>query len=263
MDKSVKGWVARYLLHRIRKWDVRTSNGVDCFVANSHFISRRINKIYRRESVVIYPPVDVEAFSFREQKEDFYLTAARMVPYKKVDLIVEAFAKMPDKKLIVIGDGPDLKKVKNKAGPNVTFLGHQPFEVLKDHMARAKAFVYAAEEDFGIAVVEALASGTPVVAYGKGGALETVRGLDQSNPTGVFFKAQTVDSLIGGIEGFESRAEDIKPEHCREAVLKFNIGRFREDFTELVETSWEELQQQGAGNGRLPKLEVRAGGIAE
>ena len=186
--RGPKSWLARAILHHIRLWDVRTANGVDYFIANSHFIQRRIWKVYRREAEVIYPPVDVSAFSMYEKKEDFYLTASRMVPYKKMDVIVQAFSGMPDKKLVVIGDGPGFAKIKAHAGPNVTLLGYQSFEVLRDHMQRARAFIFAAEEDFGIVPVEAQACGTPVIAYGKGGALETVRGLHRSDqPTGVFF----------------------------------------------------------------------------
>ena len=177
--KGVKGKIAKAILHYMRMWDVRTANGVDFFIANSEFIAKRIKKCYRREAAVIYPPVDVEAFKMREEKEDFYLTASRMVPYKKMDLIVEAFSRMPDKKLVVIGDGPDFGKIKSKATNNITLLGYQPFGVLKDYMQKAKAFVFAAEEDFGITPVEAQACGTPVIAFGKGGALETVKGLDE------------------------------------------------------------------------------------
>ncbi|WP_028988633.1 glycosyltransferase family 4 protein [Thermithiobacillus tepidarius DSM 3134] len=177
LDKGIKGWLARWMLHKLRMWDVRTANGVDVFIANSHFIARRIWKVYRREAEVIYPPVDVESFPLHEEKEDFYLAASRMVPYKRMDVIVEAFATMPDKRLVVIGDGPEFEKVKAKAGPNVELLGYQGSEVLRDYMQRAKAFVFAAEEDFGIMPVEAQACGTPVIAFGKGGALETIQGV--------------------------------------------------------------------------------------
>lgn len=177
LDKGIKGWLARWMLHKLRIWDVRTANGVDVFVANSRFIARRIWKVYRREAEVIYPPVDVESFPLHEEKEDFYLAASRMVPYKRMDLIVEAFATMPDKRLVVIGEGPEFEKVKAKAGPNVELLGYQGSEVLRDYMQRARAFVFAAEEDFGIMPVEAQACGTPVIAFGKGGVLETIRGV--------------------------------------------------------------------------------------
>ena len=233
LKRGLKGWLARWILHKIRLWDMRTANGVDAFVANSWFIARRIRKTYRREATVVYPPVDVAGFTLREQKDDFYLTASRMVPYKKVDLIVEAFSKMPQNKLVVIGDGPDFDKVKLKAGGNVTLLGYQNSEVLRDYMQRAKAFVLAAEEDFGIAPVEAQACGTPVIAFGKGGALETVRGLDHKSPTGLFFLEQTVPALIEAVERFET--QNFIPSVCRENALRFAPERFREELKAVIE----------------------------
>ncbi len=230
---GLNGWLARWILHKMRLWDIRTANGVDAFVANSRFIARRIRKTYRREATVVYPPVDVERFTLREQKDDFYLTVSRMAPYKKVDLIVEAFSKMPDNKLVVIGDGPDFDKIKLKAGGNVTLLGYQKSKVLTDYMQRAKAFVFAAEEDFGIALVEAQACGTPVIAFGKGGALETVRGLDQKSPTGLFFFEQSVPALIEAVERFE--AQNFIPSVCRENALRFAPERFREELTAVIE----------------------------
>lgn len=233
--KGVKSWIAKVILHYMRLWDYRTSNNVDYFIANSKFIAKRIWKCYRREADIIYPPVDVGAFELCEQKEDFYLTASRMVPYKKMDLIVEAFIKMPDKKLIVIGDGPDFAKIKAKAGKNVTLMGYQPFEVLKDHMQRAKAFVFAAEEDFGITPVEAQACGTPVIAFGKGGALETVVGLEKENPTGVFFKEQTVESICEAVSQFEEKQSIFLPENCRKNAERFSIERFIEEIQQYIE----------------------------
>ncbi|WP_031406915.1 glycosyltransferase family 4 protein [Geobacillus vulcani] len=243
LERGIKGWIAKAILHYIRNWDYRTANGVDYFVANSKFIARRIWKVYRREADVIYPPVDVSAFSFHDKKEEFYLTASRMVPYKKVDLIVEAFSKMPDKKLVVIGDGPDFQKVKAKAGSNVELLGYQPFEVLRDYMQRAKAFVFAAEEDFGITPVEAQACGTPVIAYGKGGALETVRGYGQvEKPTGLFFEKQNVSSLVQSIELFEKISGDIRYQDCRENALRFSPERFRKEFEDYVNSKLENMR---------------------
>ncbi|HCB0513105.1 TPA: glycosyltransferase, partial [Klebsiella pneumoniae] len=149
LDKGMKGMVARWLLHKIRLWDCRTSNGVDHFIANSEFISRRIRKVYGRESKVIYPPVDVNRFGLCENKDDYYFTASRMVPYKRMDLIVEAFSQMPDKKLVVIGDGSEMSKIKAKASSNIELLGYQPNSVMQEYMQKAKGFVFAAEEDFG------------------------------------------------------------------------------------------------------------------
>lgn len=234
LNKGLKGLIAKLILHYMRIWDYRTSNNVDYFIANSKFIAKRIRKCYRREADVIYPPVDVDAFELCEQKEDFYLTASRMVPYKKMDLIVEAFSKMPDKKLIVIGDGPDFAKIKAKAGKNVTLMGYQPFDVLKDHMQRAKAFVFAAEEDFGITPVEAQACGTPVIAFGKGGALETVMGQDNEMPTGIFFEEQTVESISLAIDMFEKHYRKYVPINCRRNAERFSYERFLRDFREFV-----------------------------
>lgn len=237
LTKGIKGWLAKIILHYMRIWDTRTSNGVDYFIANSKFIAKRIWKCYRREADVIYPPVDVEAFEYCDQKEDFYLTASRMVPYKKMDLIVEAFTQMPDKKLIVIGTGPDFNKIQKIAEghDNIELMGYQPFNVLKEHMQKAKAFVFAAEEDFGITPVEAQACGTPVIAYGKGGALETVRGLEnQNNPTGVFFYKQDKESLIKAINYFENNLEKIQTEDCRKNALNFGIDKFKKDLEEYI-----------------------------
>ncbi len=237
LERGVKSWIARALLHYLRLWDSRTANGVDLFIANSRYIARRILKVYRRQAEVIYPPVDVEAFTLRQDKEDFYLTASRMVPYKRIDLIVEAFSQMPDKRLVVIGDGPEMPKVRAKAGPNVTLLGYQPFEVLRDYMQRAKAFVFAAEEDFGIAPVEAQACGTPVIAFGKGGAAETV----VAGETGIFFQDQNVSSLIKAIEEFEKLRFD--PLRVRKNAERFSSERFRREFAALIEREWSRFKE--------------------
>lgn len=244
LEKGIKAYLARTILHFIRNWDYRTANNVDYFIANSKFIGRRIWRVYRREASVVYPPVDVSSFVLKEEKEDFYLTASRMVPYKKVDLIVRAFAKMPSKKLIVIGEGPDFEKVKKQATSNVTLLGYQEFSVLKDHMQRAKAFVFAAEEDFGITPVEAQACGTPVIAFGKGGALETVKGLEHEQPTGVFFKEQTEDSIIKAIDTFEEVQHKCNPSDIREHAVKFSPERFREEFKKFVADAYSAKKKE-------------------
>lgn len=234
LTKGIKGWLAKLLLHYIRIWDYRTANGVDQFIAISHFIARRIRKVYGRESTVICPPVDVERFSLHEAKDDYYVTASRLVPYKRIDLIVEAFTRMPDKRLVVIGDGPEMAKIKELAGPNIQLLGQQPFELLLHHLQRAKAFVFAAEEDFGIAPLEAQACGTPVIAYGKGGAVETIRGLDAAQPSGVFFYRQDIPALIAAVELFEQHQDAIQAEHCRENALRFSPENFRSQLSALV-----------------------------
>lgn len=255
LDRGLKGWVAKWMLHKIRLWDARTANGVDRFIADSGFIARRIWKVYRRESTVIYPPVDVSRFTLHVEKEDFFLTASRMVPYKKMDLIVEAFSAMPDRRLVVIGEGPDWEKIRAKAGPNVTLLGYQPFDVLCDHMQRAKAFVFAAEEDFGITPVEAQACGTPVIAFGKGGALETVRDLSVSSPTGLFFDAQSVAALIDAVRLFDLEGRAIRPEDCRANAERFSVTQFQETLAAFIAQAWTEFRSQhpraGHGTDRL------------
>ena len=235
LASGFKSILARVLLHYIRGWDARSANGVDCIVANSHYIARRIKKAYQRDSTVIYPPVDVSGFLVGTHKDDFYLTASRMVPYKRMDLIVKAFSKTPERRLVVIGDGPDMAKIKAVAGPNVQIMGYQPFTVLRDHLQRARAFVYAAEEDFGISIVEAQACGTPVIAFGKGGALESVIGYPRERSTGVFFREQTLESLLEAVDCFERNSRRFEPRACRANAERFSAENFRAALTALVE----------------------------
>ena len=231
--------LARLILHYFRNWDVQSANPVDVFVTNSNYVARRIKKTYRREAVTIYPPVDTEQFCPGGYKEDFYLTVGRLAPYKRVDLLVRAFNGMPCKRLVVIGDGPDLKKIKRLAQPNVTLLGHQPAETIRTYMQRARAFVFAAEEDFGIAPVEAQACATPVIAYGRGGAVETV--ID--GKTGMFFWHQSSDSIVDAIEAFERR-RGWDTRLIRSNAERFSTGRFRESFVDLVWRQWREFAAQ-------------------
>lgn len=238
LDRGIKSIPTRMLLHYIRQWDYRTANNVDYFVANSRFIARRIWKVYRREAKVIHPPVKVSEFNLQEKKEDFYLAASRMVPYKKMDLIVAAFNQMPDRQLVVIGDGPGLKRVKANAQKNIEILGYQPTDVLRRYMQGARAFVFAAQEDFGITPVEAQACGTPVIAFGGGGSLETIRGLDYIYPTGVFFQEQTVKAVVEGVKLFEANERKIRPMACRQNAERFSVQRFCSEFERFVDESW-------------------------
>lgn len=245
LNRGLKGWITKIILHYIRLWDYRTANGVDAFIANSKFIARRIEKVYGRKAEVIYPPVDVQEFKLCNEKYDYYLTASRLVPYKKVKLIVEAFNHMPEKKLIVIGDGPDFTKTKAVAGENIIMMGYQPFEVLKEKMQHAKAFVFAAEEDFGITPVEAQACGTPVIAYGRGGALETVRDMRNSHePTGCFFDEQTVDSICEAVNDFETHYKIYTPNNCRKNAELFSIDRFKKQLREYIEQTKEKINYE-------------------
>ena len=237
LDRGLKGMLAKYFLHKIRIWDAASANRVDHYVANSRYIARRIEKIYGKPSDIIYPPVDVDKFTLREAKEDFYLTASRMVPYKKIDLIVEAFSQT-DKKLLVIGDGPDMAKIRSKAGKNVELLGFADDETMADLMRRAKAFVFAAEEDFGITPVEAQACGTPVICFGRGGARETV--LD--GESGLYFMEQNTKELLAAVAKFEQNYDKFEPVKIRENSLKFSRARFEAEIKSYVEKKYEEFK---------------------
>jgi glycosyltransferase involved in cell wall biosynthesis len=237
LDRGVKGAIARLLLHYFRMWDTRTANGVDHYVANSNFVAARIRKAYGRLATVIHPPVDVAEFTHAAEKEDFYLTVSRMVPYKRIPLIVEAFAAMPAKRLVVIGDGPEMATVRARAAPNITILGYQTKLAVSDHMRRARAFLFAAEEDFGIVALEAQACGTPVIAYGRGGALETVIGGEDAGfkRTGVFFFEQTSAAIIAAVEEFEAVNAKMSAAACRRNAMRFTRERFREEFRHEVD----------------------------
>jgi glycosyltransferase involved in cell wall biosynthesis len=237
LNKGLKGMYAKYVLNKMKKWDVSNSENVDFFIANSNYIAQRIKRIYNREATVIYPPVDIEFFSLEEQKEEYYFTASRLVLYKKTQLIVEAFNEMPHLKLIIAGEGPELKKLKEIAKSNIEFVGFVDNLKLKNLMQKAKGFVFAAEEDFGITPVEAQACGTPVIAFGKGGALETVVG----NKTGIFFNEQSVQNIKEAITTFE----DIKfdPKTIRENTIKFSKDRFENEIKSFVETKFKEQQE--------------------
>lgn len=239
LDRGIRSWLVRYLLHRVRKWDVTTSNRVDCFVANSNFIKRRITKVYRRDSKVIFPPVAVSDFSFTEKKKDFYLTASRMVPYKKMDIIVDAFTRMPEKRLKVIGTGSELKKIGAiaKGHSNIELLGYQSFSNLKANMQDAKGFIFAAEEDFGITPVEAQACGTPVIGYGKGGVLDSV----VDGKTGVLFDHQTAHDIVLAIQKFEQLKFD--PREIWNHAQQFSNEEFKNSFGRLVTEQWDKFNK--------------------
>lgn len=240
LGHGLPGWITRYLLHKLRMWDVLSANRVDYFIANSHHTARRIWRCYRREATVIYPPVNIENFSFSPDKQDFYLTVSRLVSYKQVSLIVRAFNQM-QKKLVVIGTGPEMKKIRKMANSNIQILGWQPDEVVKKYMAHAKGFVYAACEDFGIALVEAQACGTPVIAYDAGGAKETVRDIRTwgETGTGILFEEQKEASLIGATETLEASYSKFNPEYIRSHAAQFSSQIFAQRYLEFLQTCIE------------------------
>ncbi len=233
LNKGLKGFLAKYILHRIRNWDIISVNRVDHFVSNSDYIGARIKKIYDRSSTTIYPCVAVSDFNLETEKDNYYIACSRMVPYKKMDLIVQAFAEMPDRRLVVIGDGPDMKKIMKVKGQNTEILGYQSLDSMRKYLAKAKAMVFAAEEDFGIVPVEAQACGTPVIAFNRGGVLESV--ID--GKTGIFFNEQTVSSIKEAVNSFELK--DFDYSFIRQHAENFSAERFRKEFKAFVDDKIE------------------------
>jgi glycosyltransferase involved in cell wall biosynthesis len=235
ISRGFQSALARYFLHKIRLWDHASAQRVDHFIACSHYIGRRIKKAYGRDSTVIYPNVDTSRFVMGGEREDFYVCSSRMVPYKKMHLIVQAFAQMPNRRLVMIGTGPQFRRIKKLATPNVTLLGYQPFPVLLDHLQRARAFIFAAEEDFGIAPLEAQACGTPVLAFGRGGAKETV--ID--GVTGLHFHEQTPESIRDVVMRFEAMETKLDPHQIRRHAQRFSTDRFQREFSAYVWRRWK------------------------
>ena len=236
LDHGIKGWLAGQMLNRLRSWDAKASVRVSAFIAISDFIAARIARSYGRPSAVIYPPVDTNFYTPTGGRKDYYVAASRMVSYKRIPAIVEAFRDLPDRHLIVIGDGPDRERVAAVAGPNVTLMGWQPREVLRAQLRQARAFLFAAEEDFGILPVEAQACGTPVIAYGQGGALETVINSGPAR-TGAFFSEATPSAIASAIRTFDESPAPTR-DACRANAERFSAERFRREFREFVIHAW-------------------------
>lgn len=262
LRNGIRSLAAYAMFYRLRQWDRGTANNVDLFIANSNCVARRIWKTYRRPALVLHPPVEVTRIAIREEKEDFYLTVSRLVSYKRVSLIVATFAAMPARRLVVIGDGPELPKLRAMATANVSFLGRQPDEVVIDHLQRARAFVFAAVEDFGITPLEAQAAGTPVIALGRGGALETIVGLGRrQTPTGVFYPEQTCASLRDAVDTFEACEGQISSRDCRLQAEKFSRERFLGNLRSVLEEfhgAWRSGQAQEAETALTQELKARS-----
>lgn len=243
MARGIKSWIARALLYRMRLWDMRTANCVDEYIANSHFIARRISKLYGRSARVLYPPVDVPKKPPTPAKGDFFMTASRLVPYKNVHAIVAAFSsELPRERLIVVGDGPDLARLRSRAGANVTFTGFLCDNELHAMLARARAFVFAAEEDFGIAPVEAQAHGTPVIALKRGGVRESLV-VTPERRTGLFFDEPSAEAIAAAVRQFTRIEHGIAPEHCHANALRFSSERFVAEFGQFAERRYAEFSQ--------------------
>lgn len=254
LDRGVRGWIVRRSLDRIRTWDREVSARVDRFAAISRHIAARIERCYGRESTVIYPPVGngrIDGLRTDETQSgasnplrttgDAYVTVSQLVPYKRVDLIVEAFRALPDRRLTVIGDGPERTRIAALAGPNVQMLGRIPDRERDDRLAGAAAFIFAAEEDFGIAPIEAQAFGTPVIALARGGAVETIRGLGDAGPTGVLYPDQTAPAIAEAVRTFEANRHRIDVTACIANARRFAPARFRSEFESFVEACWREF----------------------
>jgi glycosyltransferase involved in cell wall biosynthesis len=230
-----------YMLARFRRWDRAASRRVDRFVANSRHIAAEISRCYGREADVVHPPVDVERFAAAaaargtEAPRADYITVSRLVPYKRIDVLLEAFRRLPERRLIVVGDGPERQRLEALAVPNVEFTGTEDDAATARRVAGARAFLFAALEDFGIAPVEAQAAGTPAIAYGRGGVRESIRGLDERTPTGVFFDAQTPEAVAAAVVEFEAAAGGITAAACRENAQRFAASRFRDEIARTVD----------------------------
>ncbi|MFB6275194.1 MAG: glycosyltransferase [Halothece sp.] len=236
MGKGLLGGVTRYILHQLRQWDVISANRVDYFLANSQHTAKRIWRCYRRPATVIYPPVDIQRFSYQAEKEDFYVTVSRLVSYKQISLMIEAFNQL-QRPLVIIGNGPQFGELKQQAKGNIQLLGTQPNAVVEDYLAKAKAFVYAACEDFGIALVEAQACGTPVIAYGAGGAKETVKDIRDypETGTGLLFSPQTASALVEAVKTFEGKMDRLIPENIYQQASQFSPQQFHTSYLEFLE----------------------------
>lgn len=241
-DRGLKGLVVRWMLHRLRIWDRSSAAGVDVLVGNSRYIAERINKVWRREAEVVHPPVDIARFSLERQKQDHYLVASRMVPYKRVELVAEAFRGMPDLELRIIGDGTSMSAVRRAAGdaPNIGFLGRVDQPTLVREMQQAAAAIHAAEEDFGIAIVEAQACGTPMIAFARGGAADIVRPPPDPSPTGLLFAEQTAGSLARAVRQFAANRASFTPDACRANAERFGEATFRDRMKALVARHMEQ-----------------------
>jgi len=254
-DKGITSFIARVILYHMRIWDARTAHGPDAMIANSKFVARRIRKIYGRSAAVIYPPVTLsEAVSIKPRGGHF-LAASRLVPYKNIDVIVQAFNRMPDLTLVVAGTGPDYEKLKAMAGPNIHFTGWIEDYQMRELMATARAFIFAAEEDFGIVLVEAQAEGTPVLALGRGGALESVRS-EGAGKTGLFFDVADPQEIETCVRSFIDQESEFSRNACRKQAETFSAEVFGKKFVTFID---QQIRDAGVAQRRSdsPATEIR------
>ena len=256
-----KGLLFRYLVHKLRIWDTRTAHGPDLMLANSSYIRSRIKRIYGTDAQVVFPPVPVDEHEFSQEKDDYYVTASFLAPYKRTDLVISAFKAMPDKRLLVVGDGQQVRALRALAGPNVEFTGFLPRAEYVKTVSRAQALLFAGCEDFGIALVEAQAYGTPLIAFGRGGATDIVRPLGVvDKPTGILFQRQTAEAVVEAVERFEASRGALLPSACRENALRFTPDRFAREVAAAFQATVK--QHQGGNFATGEALRHHGGRIA-
>jgi glycosyltransferase involved in cell wall biosynthesis len=261
-----KGLLYRHLLHRLRIWDSRTAHGPSVLVANSEFVRARIRRIYGRDARVIHPPVDVDEMPFTPKKADYYVAASFQAPYKRTDLVLQAFRRMPDRKLLVVGGGQQSDALRGLAAPNISFTGYLERRDYIDAVRNAKAMVFAGCEDFGIALAEAQACGTALIAFGRGGARDIVRPLGAERATGVLFAEQSVEAIERAVDRFERSGGAITPEACRQNAQRFSPDRFDQAINEAAAAALDDCENidafvsQASMNLRLGGGSVRAAG---
>jgi len=245
-----KGLLFRYLLHRLRTWDTRTAHNPDISLATSSYVRSRIRRIYGRDAQVVYPPVDIAELEYASDKDDYYVTASFLAPYKRTDLVIRAFNEMPSRRLLVLGEGQQSAALRALAGPNVTLTGYLPRREYVWTVAHAQAFVFAGCEDFGIALAEAQACGTPLIAFARGGACDIVRPLeDADEPTGILFARQEVEHVMSAVAQFEANRLVITPAACRRNAMRFSVERFRRNIT-LAFNAAQTLHDVGSNRAR-------------
>jgi glycosyltransferase involved in cell wall biosynthesis len=231
-----KGFMFRRFLHKLRTWDTRTAHGPDLMLANSSYIRARIKRIYGRDARVVHPPVATDEFRLVSDKDDYYVTASFLAPYKRTDLVIAAFNEMRGRRLLVVGEGQQSKSLRSLAGENVTFTGYLPRAEYVKAVASAQALVFAGCEDFGIALAEAQACGTPLIAFGRGGARDIVQPLRGREPaTGVLFERQSVEAVKQAVATFEAERASITPAACHQNAQRFSVERFRREIAEALD----------------------------
>ena len=234
-----KKWFVGLVLDYLKNWDKKTSSGVTHFIASSKNVQNRIKQTYNRNSVIIYPPVDCRRFTISDYDDGYYLIVSALVPYKRIDIAVEAFAAL-NRKLVIVGYGPELAHLKKIASANVSFIDNADDNEVAEYMKKCRALIFPGEEDFGIAPLEAQASGKAVIAFGRGGALETVWGLDIvprecPGPTGLFFYEPNYTALRQAVSEFEERRMEIDPRVCRENALRFDRSIYQRSLQKHIQ----------------------------